>query len=186
MFASRRLTYFPQHQIDLMTQKNAIPSLKEKTKAMKYHSGFTLLEILVALVVLAIGLLGAAGVMLNSTRMASSSYLNAAAQQFAYEITDKMRANQTGLQSGGYALASGASATYSTDCSQNTCSAADMAKYDLALWLAEVQTLPNGAGTITTSASGSVTNVTVNISWGDVQVHNLAKASASISISSQL
>lgn len=153
---------------------------------MQHHNGFTLLEVLVALVVLAIGLLGAAGIVLNSTRMASSSYLSAAAQQYAYEITDKMRANQAALQAGNYAIASGASASYSIDCSQTTCTSANMAQYDLAQWLDEVQTLPNGMASITTAASGSMTNVTVNIGWGDVRLHSLANASASISISTQL
>jgi len=153
---------------------------------MKQYAGFTLLEILVALAVLAIGLLGAAGIMLNSTRMASSSYLEAAAQQYAYEITDKMRVNQTAVQAGSYALASGASASYSTDCSQQACTATTMAQYDLAQWQKEIATLPNGSGSIATTASGSVTNVTVNISWGDVKIHSLANASASISITTQL
>ena len=57
-------------------------------------SGFTLLEVLVALVILSIGLLGLAGLQAASLRYNHSSYLRSQATLIAYDIVDRMRANR--------------------------------------------------------------------------------------------
>ena len=56
--------------------------------------GFTLVEVLVSLVVLAIGLLGIAKLMLFSSHANDSAYLRSQATALAYEILDDMRANR--------------------------------------------------------------------------------------------
>jgi len=145
-------------------------------------SGFTLLEVLVALVVLACGLLGAAGVVISGERMASSSSLHTIAQQYAYEITDRMRANSAAVSSGSYALSSGSTASSTTNCLTTTCSTGAMAQYDLAQWQTELQALPNGAGTVTTTASGSQTSIVVTVQWTEPLWIKGGNASNSITV----
>ncbi|NEX17168.1 MAG: type IV pilus modification protein PilV [Halochromatium sp.] len=56
--------------------------------------GFTLIEVLIAAVVLAVGLLGLAGLQGLTLRMSQGAYLRSQAVNLAYEIADIMRANQ--------------------------------------------------------------------------------------------
>lgn len=56
-----------------------------------------MIEVLVALVVLAIGLLGVAALQLTSLRSNHSSAMRSQATFLAYDIIDRMRANQSSL-----------------------------------------------------------------------------------------
>ena len=58
------------------------------------QQGFTLIEVLIAALVLSVGLLGLAGLQAVSQKLSYSSYLRSQASTLAYEIADAMRANQ--------------------------------------------------------------------------------------------
>jgi len=58
------------------------------------QSGFTLLEVLVAILVLSIGLLGLAGLMASSIRNNHSAYQRTQATWLAYDMIDRMRVNR--------------------------------------------------------------------------------------------
>lgn len=62
--------------------------------------GFTLLEVLVAILVLAIGLLGAAGAQVASLRARHGSALLSNGVQLASALADRMRANPAQLRAG--------------------------------------------------------------------------------------
>ena len=93
------------------------------------NRGFTLLEVLIALVVLSVGLLGIAAMMNFSLKANDSAYLRTQAEAFAYNIVDKMRANQNAALNGSYNIAIGTSvsaniAPSSPASPRNECSAA--------------------------------------------------------------
>jgi type IV pilus assembly protein PilV len=56
--------------------------------------GFTLLEVLIALLVLSIGLLGLAALQTTGLRSNQMASMRTLVSQFAYDISDRMRANQ--------------------------------------------------------------------------------------------
>ena len=124
------------------------------------NAGFTLIEVLVAMVVLAVGLLGMAGLQANSIRNNQSAYNRSQATQLAYDLADRMRANISGV------------ATYTTgtaaaigNCKITTgCSPAEMATNDLFEWNSAISAaLPNGGtGTITVTSTGEHS---ITISW---------------------
>ena len=60
---------------------------------MNKKNGFTLIEVLIAMIVLAVGLLGLAGLQATSLRNNQSAYNRMKATQLAYDIADRMRAN---------------------------------------------------------------------------------------------
>ena len=98
----------------------------------KQQSGFSLIEVLVATVIMAIGILGVAGLQVVSLQQNRSSLLRSEALQIGNDIIDRMRANPDEV----YAPVEYTDAPPSTakDCRANTCSAIEMSQYDIALW----------------------------------------------------
>lgn len=132
-------------------------------KAMNKNTGFTLIEVLIAMLVLGVGLLGLAGLQASSLRNNQSAYNRSQATELAYDLADRMRANIAGIAT--YTAMLPTAATAKPTClSSSGCIPADMAKNDLYQWNLAVTTgLPSGAGTIT--AAGVV--CTITISWDD-------------------
>jgi type IV pilus assembly protein PilV len=69
---------------------------------MKRQSGSTLLEVLVAVVILAFGLLGLAGLQATSVKSNHSAYLRSQASLLAYDMADRMRATRSAAEAGRY------------------------------------------------------------------------------------
>jgi type IV pilus assembly protein PilV len=67
--------------------------------------GLTLVEILIALLILSIGLLGLAGLQTTSLKFNTSAYYRTQATQLAYSFADRMRANRQAALDGGYTIA---------------------------------------------------------------------------------
>lgn len=137
--------------------------------------GFSLFEVLVALVILAIGMLGIARMLMIAHKTNSSSYLKQQSIQSAHDIIDRIRANRDAAISGSYSVnnlvSSGtptAPSAPSANCDNTACSSNQMASYDTWHWLTtNLSQLPNGCGSITTAASGLNTLVTVTVQWDD-------------------
>lgn len=116
------------------------------------QQGFTMLEVLVAIMVIAIGLLGMAALQLQSLRQGQSAYYRSVATQLAYDMSDRMRGNIVGVLANAYNR-TGIATDYSTavaNCNTTTgCVAADLAKNDAYEWQQLIQTLlPGGEGII--------------------------------------
>jgi len=126
--------------------------------------GFTLLEVLVALLVLSIGLLGLAGLQTLSLRNNQSAFQRSQAVVLAYDALDRVRGNRD--QAAAYVTAfDEVSANFTTtNCPTAGCTAAQMAENDLAVWKTEVARLPAGAGQIAIDANNKAT---VEVRWSD-------------------
>jgi type IV pilus assembly protein PilV len=103
--------------------------------------GFTLLEVLIALLVLSIGLLGLAALQTTGLRSNQMASMRTQATQAAYDITDRMRANPTGVTAGEYVIDL-------ADAPADT-SATGTALTDLTEWRTSVARLPGGESEIT-------------------------------------
>jgi len=136
---------------------------------MKKNTGFTLIEVLISMLVLAVGLLGLAGLQATGLRNNLSAYNRSQATQMAYDLSDRMRANPAdtnNLAASTYLTIVPTAATAQASCEQvaNTCTPAQMAQNDLFLWNSNVTTvLPMGQGTI--AFASSVYTITIN--WDD-------------------
>jgi type IV pilus assembly protein PilV len=139
------------------------------------NDGFTLVEVLVSLVVLAIGLLGIAKLMLFSSHANDSAYLRSQATALAYEILDDMRANrQEAINAATYNTAAAAPAVPPGALCEGlgSCnSPTQVALYDLYQWglrlRAPVGALPNGQGSVAIATVGGQTTATIKVSWDD-------------------
>lgn len=148
----------------------------------KKAKGFTLLEVLVALVVLSIGMLGIAALLLATEKSNSSSYTKQQAIQSAYDMLDRMRANQTQALLGAYNasnIGGGAAAAPPVNCNAGPCTPAQMTAYDIWHWQNALQNqLPSGCGSVTTQASGAANMlVTVTVQWNDASANQMMGAS---------
>jgi type IV pilus assembly protein PilV len=143
-------------------------------KNRRASQGFTLIEVLVAVVVVSLGMLGIAATLFASARSATSGYTRQIAVQYAYDIIDRMRANQVeAAQAGGPYTATisttAPSSSPSENCLDTTCTAAEMAAYDVWDWETQLwKNLPQGSGSVTIAAGSNDTyTVTVTVTWND-------------------
>lgn len=126
--------------------------------------GFTLLEVLVAMVVLSVGLLGLSGLQTTSLRNNHSAFLRSQATLIANDIIDRMRTNKDSATAGNYNISYATSPT-SVTCTSG-CSALQVAQMDVEDWRSFVERLPGGESEISVSAGGIVE---VKVCWGDTR-----------------
>jgi type IV pilus assembly protein PilV len=137
--------------------------------------GFTLLEVLIALLVLSIGLLGLAALQTVGLRSNQMASLRTLATQMTYDITDRMRANPDGLTTTNqfYVIGTGdTTPTITTNCDTNPCTTQNLADYDLNKWRENVTSLPGGLSSITqttTAGPPAVTFHTITVHWNETR-----------------
>lgn len=96
----------------------------------KKQSGFSLLEVLISLLIIAIGLIGLGGLQVASLKGATNAHSRTIATMYATELADRMRANPQGVQGGFYDDPVTCSGTPA--CRRTTyCSPQDIAKFDV-------------------------------------------------------
>ncbi|AOE66082.1 type IV pilus modification protein PilV [Pseudomonas fluorescens] len=71
----------------------ACPDVFLTPAAPEHQTGMTLIEVLVAVLILAVGLLGAAVVQLNALKYTDSARMTSQASFIAYDMLDRLRAN---------------------------------------------------------------------------------------------
>jgi len=120
-------------------------------------SGFTLLEVLIALLVLSIGLLGLAALQTTGLRSNQMATMRTVATQITYDMTDRMRANPGGVENGEYIIATDATPTDPP---------VTRAEIDLTEWREQVARLPGGLSSITQSAGPPVTHE-ITVYWDE-------------------
>jgi type IV pilus assembly protein PilV len=130
----------------------------QHSRSKRTQSGISLIEVLVAVVVISVGLLGIAALHVTSLRTSYDANTRSKAVWFAYDIADRMRANATSAKNGDYIVAMGSTPTGAT-----------VAALDLQTWkdsIARVKTgLPNGDGSITSATFGANTLFTITVQW---------------------
>jgi type IV pilus assembly protein PilV len=126
---------------------------------MKYsQSGASLIEVLVAVVLLSLGIVGLAGLQFNGVKFNHSAYLRSQGVSLAYDLTDRMRANLSACLTAATCqyvtpLSTVFNGTASQACGSATAVVTGpnaMAAVDVNQWKSCVETLlPGGAGQAT-------------------------------------
>ncbi|QJD60324.1 type IV pilus modification protein PilV [Pseudomonas sp. gcc21] len=121
--------------------------------------GVSLLEVLIAVLVLAIGVLGAASLQLNAVRYSASAAHTTHASFIAYDLLDRMRANADELAA--YA------GSVSGACEQDAAAPATIIALDRADFARAVTCqLPSGEASIRVAAD----TATITISWSEARI----------------
>jgi type IV pilus assembly protein PilV len=130
-----------------------------KGKFPQHYQGFSLLEVLVAVVILAIGLLGLAALQISGLRYISASNMRYQAMVQAVDMSERMRANMAGVGNGSYSNVSGVGSN--PGCISTSCSPSGIAATDIYQWnTTNSQVLPSGTGTVTQNGNLYVITVT--------------------------
>lgn len=142
-------------------------------------AGFTIVEVLVALVILSIGLLGIAKLVLFSAHSNDSAYLRSQATQLAYEILDNMRANPTAVAALDYNTPlSAAASNPGFSCLNTACPvASNLALYDIYVWKSRLAAatggaLPSGKGSVTVTSTTPLM-ATIVVQWDDTAAQSI-------------
>lgn len=131
---------------------------------MRAQQGVSMIEVLVALLVLSIGLIGVAALQTSGVQGNYLAYQYTQATTLAQNLAERMRANQTGVLDNSYLLAFGeVPPEPAVDCSDAPCSPAEQAAWDLAVWYAMLSNqtypanVPPGMSSTLPSGTASVT-----------------------------
>lgn len=129
--------------------------------------GFTLVEILVSIIIIAIGLLGIAGLQTVTLRQNYNSHLLTQASFQANDMIERMRTNMMGVNKGAYDKITGSEAN--PECLP-TCTPEELAQYDANVWMSTTKAALNDGGTDT--VTGTVVNnadqtFTIDIRWNE-------------------
>lgn len=147
---------------------------------MPKESGFSLLEVLIALSVLSVGMLGVASLYVQGMRAGQTSIWRDHAVTLAGDVAERIRANPH------------ATSAYRGDALDNHCVArvrncneVEMAGHDILLWQQQaVETLPAGGVEITVDDAVHPAVYTIDISWIEPAATQRSSYSIKISVRS--
>jgi len=123
--------------------------------------GVTLIEVMVAVFITAIGLLGAAALQLNALKYTDSARTTSQATFIAYDILDRIRANADSSNLASYAM---------TGISSAPSSAGNILQQDKMDFARNVGALNGGTGSIAVNGA----TITVTIGWSESRANKAA------------
>lgn len=140
--------------------------------------GFSMIEVMVTIVVVAFGLLGLASLVMRGLQAGADSQNRTNAVKQTYDMADRMRANQPGVKAGSYnaitastscntllaAITNGTEPIVAPTTNKPSCSGTGV-DYDTNCWHRDnIQQLPNGAGAV---CKGSGNWYAIIVSWNE-------------------
>ena len=134
-----------------------------RTRQPARQSGFSLVEVLIALIIMSVGMLGIASLFVQSMQAGRTSMFRHHAVTMAGDVADRIRANpragiaHTGIGGDGGCVGTG-----------NDCDEATMAANDIFLWDQQVaESLPNGDVTIAFDDTVIPPMYTITVDWDE-------------------
>ncbi len=140
----------------------------------KNNRGFTLLEVLIALLIISIGLLGVATLQVRGQQINFVAYYRTQAIFLADDIMDRMQVNFIEASAGNYALDELSdcpnAGNLSTICDNDTsdCSTNTLINYDMANWCFALQNTLPMADAIITWNPAPANEYTIEICWANI------------------
>ena len=118
----------------------------EKTTLPSVQRGFALLESLIAIVVMALGILGILGLQMRTLTNTQTSLYRAQAIRLIDDLNERLTANPNAfLSTDSYITGWENTPSSQIDCNTKACGHTELAVFDIARWKEQVgNTLPNG------------------------------------------
>lgn len=129
----------------------------------RHTTGFSLVEVLIALIIMSVGMLGIAGLYVHSMQAGRTSLFRHHAVTLAGDVADRIRANPLGG-----ATYAGAGADNGCVDDGKNCTADEMAAHDVSLWLEQAEaTLPDGTVTVAYDGGSVPSTYEVTVTWSE-------------------
>lgn len=139
--------------IDMHRQK--IPTRSQR--------GFSLVEVLIALIIMSVGMLGIASLYVQSMQAGRTALFRHSAVTLAGDVADRIRANPTAV-----AAYTGVGVNGGCIAGNTNCSNVQMAAQDILLWKQQaVDSLPNGDVTINIDNTVNPPVYTIAVTWDE-------------------
>jgi len=143
------------------------PSLSSRLQRHGAQSGFSLVEALVALLVLSIGMLGIAALYVESLRSGRTALLRTQAVTLAGDMADRIRANRSGRDAYEAAITS-SEVNAACEPGGGGCTTEALARHDKAVWLGTLEeALPGAVGTVEFDGATAPATYTITVSWSE-------------------
>ena len=127
----------------------------------KRQAGYTLVEVMVAVAILGIGVVGLVGLQAESARYQNATHHQTLATLLARDLAECIRANPDAAKDGDYV---GNGTGSNADCVSGTCTPSQLAAFDLAAWRQRARDrLPSAW--VDSSRNGAT--YTLRIGWGN-------------------
>ncbi len=141
------------------------------------QKGFTLLEVMISIAILAIGMLGIAGLNMVSIEHNNAAYLRSQAVTITQDIVERMRNNPDAVDNGNFdevksdEITNAPTVTCLT--SVSGCNSAQLADIDIGQWVQTIKTINNdndrrqlpGASATITAVASTDNLFTIKIEW---------------------
>jgi type IV pilus assembly protein PilV len=151
-----------------MTKPSNSSDRRGQWRASRVQRGTSLIEVMVSVLVLAIGLLGIAAMQATALRNSGSSLGRSQAVIQSYAVLDAMRGNRTQTLAGGYDMAA-------LECAlPGGAAGADLALNDIDRWITDLKNAlgPDACGRIECAAGAAECQVTIR--WDDSRASETA------------
>lgn len=121
------------------------------------NKGFTLVEVLVAILILSISLLGMAGLQIVSLQSSSGALARSQATMLSYDLVERIRRNDEFVSYYVDLFKNLPDMPISPSCLDSGCSSAELANEDFLQWLAELNhSIPGATATLVPPAPDKV------------------------------
>jgi type IV pilus assembly protein PilV len=135
-----------------------------KIRPHQDQDGFSLVEVLIALIILSVGMLGIAGLYVQSMQAGRTSMFRHHAVTLAGDIADRIRANPTAAA----AYEATAGADNSCIAGGVDCTPAQMAAQDIQLWQAQAsESLPGGNVGVVFDGAAAPPTYAITVGWNE-------------------
>ncbi|MFQ5549132.1 MAG: type IV pilus modification protein PilV [Woeseia sp.] len=129
----------------------------------KPEDGFTLIEVLIALIIMSVGMLGIAGLYVHSMQAGRTSLFRHHAVTLAGDVADRIRANPRAAEAYAGAGADNACVDGGIDCTP-----VQMAANDIFLWRQQAtDTLPAGAVDVVFNDASAPPTYQITVQWDE-------------------
>ncbi|HEY8570577.1 type IV pilus modification protein PilV [Microbulbifer sp.] len=141
---------------------------------MNKQTGATLIEVLITIVILAVGLLGLSATQVMTLKNSNNAHQRYLAALAAHEMVERMRANPDGVETGAYDNKEVTGAETAVACT-STCDRSQIASLDLYDWGRVISSnLPAGKGKVVRNG----TQFTLTVNWKEQHTGEKAGSNA--------
>ena len=135
-----------------------------RPQTLRRRGGFSLIEVLIALIIMSVGMLGIAGLYVQGMQAGRTSVFRHSAVTLAGDVADRIRVNPAA----GAIYAAGEGADRNCVDGGVDCSPEDMARHDISLWEQQAdRSLPNGAVQVNRDGSTTPPTYEIIVTWDE-------------------